>query len=327
MKKRDRIISFIVKPPIWVCIAIWVGFFMCVGGSAGLYLAGLGLNLWALPFYIVALVMFVLSIYAVLAVFGVPKRASKSTFVKKFFSGYNVRAFVYAAGSVLFNICYITFGIIIAALEKSAWLGVLVGYHVFLIVPRATVFYIKKRGDGKREIQNVRAYAYCGFALTLLALAVVPVIRMVMDDQNTYNYFASGIVYVTTIAVYSFAKLGIALYNLRKVRKYDDMSLKAIKNVSFADALISIFALQAMMLKELGSGTADPAVLNPVVGGLVSFGIFAMGAFMMARGFKLIKRVGADEAEKDDVAGETDESVNEDSGEISVNGGVNGELG
>ncbi len=308
MKKRDKIIDFIVKPPMWVCIVLWAVGAVTLGGSITLYFLGLGLKLWALPVHLCALVFFILSVYAVLTVIGIPKRAKSSVRVQKFFKHYDVRAFVYAAGSILFNICYVVFGIIIANLEQSIWLGVLVGYHVFLIIPRATVFYMTKRGSGSKEEQNVRAYAYCGFALMLLALALIPVIRMVLDDKNTYNYFVSGIVYVTAIATYTFAKLGIAIHNLRKVRKSDNMSLKAIKNVSFADALISIFALQAMMIKVLPSDGSSIAIMNPVLGGLVSLGIFALGLYMLVSGRKKLKALPP---EIDGQADEQNEAVAE----------------
>ena len=299
MKKRDKILEFLLKPPIWVCISVWVLGAGTLGGSIVLYFLGLGLKLWALPVHLVALVFFILSVYAVLTVIGLPHRAKNSVHVQKFFASYNVRAFVYAAGSVIFNICYVVFGIIIANLEQSPWLGVLVGYHVFLIVPRATVFLIKRR-DGDRAVQNVRAYAYCGLALMLLALALIPVIRMVLDDKNTYNFFISGIIYVTAIATYTFAKLGIAIHNLRKVRKSDDMPLKAIKNVSFADALISIFALQAMMIKTFPSDGSSMAIMNPVLGGIVSLGIFALGLYMLISGRKKLKALPAGDDEQSD---------------------------
>lgn len=299
MKERDSIINFIVKPPMWVCIVVWVLGTVTLSGSIVLYYLGLGLKLWALPVHLSGLVFFLLSVYAVLTVIGIPKRAKNNVRVQEFFKSYNTRAFVYAACSVIFNLCYVVFGIIIANLEKSVWLGVLVGYHIFLIIPRTTVFYLTKRVDGKKEEQQVRAYAYCGFALMLLALAVIPVIRMVMDDKNTYNYFVSGIIYVTAIAAYTFIKLGISLYNLKKVRKTGDMSLIAIKNVSFADALISIFALQAMMLKELG-GTASPAAMNPAVGGLVTLGIFVLGLYMLVSGRKKLKVLLPESAEQTD---------------------------
>ncbi|MDE7164677.1 MAG: hypothetical protein K2O04_04555 [Clostridiales bacterium] len=311
MKRRDRILEFLLKPPIWVCIIVWTVGAVTLGGSIVLYYLGLGLKLWALSVHLSALVFFILSVYAVLTVIGLPKRAKNSARVQRFFDNYSVRAFAYAACSIVFNSCYVVFGIIIANLEQSVWLGVLVGYHVFLIIPRITVFYMKKRGDDK-EIQNVRAYAYCGFALMLLAFAVVPVIRMVLDDQNSYNYFVSSIIYVMAISTYSFVKLGIALYNLKKVRKSDDMSLKAIKNVSFADALISIFALQAMMLKEL-NGTTNSSVMNPVTGGLVALFIFAMGLYMLIVGRKKLKSLPLEIVEQADGQEEqNDNSVREE---------------
>lgn len=299
MKKRDGIIDFIVKPPMWVCIVMWVLSAVTLTGSIVLYYLGLGLKLWALPVHLSALVFFLISVYAVLTVIGIPKRAKNNVRVQEFFKSYTVRASVFAACSVIFNLCYVVFGIILAYLEKSLWLGVLVGYHIFLIFPRTTVFYLTKHGDGNKEEQELRAYAYCGFALMLLAMAVIPLIRTVLDDKNTYNYFVSGIIYVTAIAAYTFVKLGVSLYHLKKVRKTGDMSLIAIKNVSFADALISIFALQAMMLKVLG-GTADTAVMNPVLGGLVAFGIFVMGLHMLVSGRKKLKSLQPESAQPTD---------------------------
>ncbi|MDE6201008.1 MAG: hypothetical protein K2M47_03925 [Clostridiales bacterium] len=311
MKKHDKILDFLLKPPMWVCIVVWVIGTLTLGGSITLYFVGLGLKLWALHVHLTALVFLILSIYAVLTVIGIPKRAKNNVRVQKFFKHYDVRAFVYAAGSIIFNTCYVVFGILIANIGQSAWLGVLVGYHIFLIIPRATVFFIKRR-DGDKDVQNVRAYSYCGLALMLLALAVIPVIRMVLDDRNTYNYFASGIIYVTAIAAYTFTKLGIAIYNLRKVRKSDNMPLKAIKNVSFADALISIFALQAMMIKVLPSDSGDLSHMNSVLGGLVAFGIFAIGLYMLVSGRKKLKALPVETAEQADV-----ESADEQSEEVS----------
>lgn len=303
VKLRDKIVEFLLKPPMWVCIAVWAVGASALGGSIVLYYLGLGLELWALSVHLVALVFFVLSVYAVLTVIGVPKRAKDSPKVQKFFESYNVRAFVYATCSVVFNVCYVVFGIIIAVLERSAWLGALVGYHIFLIVPRFTVLYLSKLRGGdseeSRARQNVRAYAYCGLALILLALALTPVIRMVALDQNTYNYHTSGIVYVTAIAAYSFAKLGIAIYNKGKVRKSEDLPLIAIKNVSFSDALISIFALQAMMLKILPSAT-DISYMNPIVGGIIAIAILAIGLHMLITGRKKLKAIPTENEEQSD---------------------------
>lgn len=315
MKKCDKLVKFLLKPPLWVCILFWTVGAIALGGSITLYFLKLGLEPWALPVHIVALVFAILSIYAVLTIIGVPMRAKDKPRVQQFFSSYSTRAYVYAAGSIAFNLGYVIFGIIIANLERSAWLGVLVGYHVFLILPRVEVLVTAKlRGKDKEtseERRGVRAYANCGLMLIMLAVAILPVIRMTIDDRNSYNYFVSAVVYVIGIATYTFVKLGIAVYNFKKSHKQNDLALIAVKNASFADALISLFTLQAMMLKELHPENemgALAAKMNPAVGVIISICIFALGLNMLIKGHKKLKALDELEAAEQNASGMTDDA-------------------
>lgn len=296
MKKPERLIKFLLKPPLWICIAVWAVGVVSLAGSITLYYMGLGLELWAVSVHAVALIFLILSVYAVLALIGIPERTKDKPKVRKFFSSYSTRAFIYAVGAVLFNCCYIVFGIVMANLEHSAWLGVLVGYHVFLLLPRAEVLITAKfRGRDKgpdAEVRQIRAYANCGLLLVMLAVAILPVIKMTIDDANSYRYFTGAVVYVTAVAAYTFTKLVIASYNMKKARRQSDYALIAVKNTSFADALISLFTLQAMMLKELkiDAGTAALASkLNPIVGAVIAAVIFSIGLGMIIRGKKRLK--------------------------------------
>lgn len=178
----------------------------------------------------------------------------------------------------------------IAVLEHSPWLGALVGYHVFLAGARAVIFiFVKNYGKEDGELYRLRAYTYCGVALAMLALAFLPVIRLVIDDRNSYRYFVSTVTYVSAIALYTFIKLGVSVHNFRKAHKTDDMSLIAIKNISLADALITLFALQATMLKELGN-TVLGFTLNPSTGGLIALVIFGLGMYMFVMGMRRIRK-------------------------------------
>ena len=56
MSKRDKLVKFLLKPPLWVCAVCWALGIVALGGSITLYFLGLGLKLWALPVHIVALV-------------------------------------------------------------------------------------------------------------------------------------------------------------------------------------------------------------------------------------------------------------------------------
>lgn len=289
--RKEKFLQFILKPPLWLCIVIWTVASVALGGSITLYYLGLGGYEWALPVHLVALVFAVLSVYAVLTVVGVPEKVKDKPKVRQFFSSYDTRAFVYAALSVTINICYIVFGYIIAALTHSLWLGVLVGYHIFLMLARLVVFVTSKfrgRGRGEHAQRNrIRSYVYSGFALILLAFAMSPVFRLVSNDMNNYKYMFGTTAYVCAIALYTFVKFGISVRNLTKVRKRSDLSLKALKNVSFADALISLYMLQAMMIKELhNENAATMAVFNHVFGIVIGFTVFVIGVTMAVRGIK-----------------------------------------
>lgn len=290
INKESKLYKFLIRPPLWLLIVIWVLALLAAAACITLYFLRLGTRTWALAVYAAALVLFVLSVYGVLAVVGVPERASGSLKIRKFFTDYGFRATVYAACSVIFNTLYVVFGILIAVLERSPWLGALVGYHVFLAGARAVIFiFVKNYGKENGDLYRLRAYMYCGVALVMLSLAFLPVIRLVIDDRNSYRYFVSTVTYVSAIALYTFIKLGVSIYNFRKAHKTDDMSLIAIKNISFADALITLFALQATMLKEMGSNILG-FTLNPGLGGMIAFIIFILGAYMFVAGMRRIRK-------------------------------------
>ncbi|MCH5164952.1 MAG: hypothetical protein J1G01_00940 [Clostridiales bacterium] len=294
MSKRNKILKFLIKPPMWMCITVWAAGVASLVGSITLYYLGMGLKMWALPVYLVAVVFGVLSVYAVLTVVGVPERVKDKPKVREFFRSYNTRAFVYATCSVIFNLLYVAFGILIAVLEHSEWLGALVGYHIFLVLPRVEVLVTARlhgrKDDRNAEERQLRAYSNCGIVLVMLALAIIPVIRLTINDDNSYNYFIGAVAYVTGIAAYTFIKMGIAVYNMKKVRKQDDMSLIAVKNISFSDALISLFALQAMMFKELNAKkNMFVKVMNPLLGGVIVAAILAIGLYMLIGGYKRLK--------------------------------------
>lgn len=290
INKDSKLYKFLIRPPLWLLIVIWVLTLFALAACITLYFLRLGTQPWALGVYAAALVLFVLSVYGVLAVVGVPERASGSIKIRKFFTDYGFRATVYAACSVIFNTLYVVFGVLIAVLEHSPWLGALVGYHVFLAGARAVIFiFVKNYGKENGELYRLRAYSYCGVALAMLALAFLPVIRLVIDDRNSYKYFVSTVTYVSAIALYTFIKLGVSIHNFRKAHKTDDMSLIAIKNISLADALITLFALQATMLKEMGDYVLG-FKLNPGVGGLIAFIIFSFGIYMFVTGMRRIRK-------------------------------------
>ena len=188
----------------------------------------------------------------------------------------------------MLNVMYAAFGTVIAAVTHSVWLGALVWYHIVLACCRPlVVFYVRRRGDDERT--KLKAYTLSGVALIVMAIAVVPVILLVVWQRNSYVFFGGTLVYVCALALYTVIKVTVSVVGRKKARRSEDFALKAIKNIAFADALISVFALQATMLVAL-EDAALAATINPSVGGVIAFFIALTGITMIIGGVKKMRR-------------------------------------
>ena len=73
----------------------------------------------------------------------------------------------------------------------------------------------------------------------------------------------------------------MAIINLVKVRKQEDYTIKALRSVSLADAIVSILALQTTLLTSYGTG--DFGFANALTGAVACILVFALGVFMIKK--------------------------------------------
>ncbi len=282
--------TFFLKPPIWFDIIVWAVTAASTGLAVSVACLEYRAEMWAFILYAFALIAFVASLYVFLTFGDIPKRMARNRNVRRFISDFGFRSYVVSICSSVLNALYAVFGTVIATITHSVWLGTLVWYHIVLACCRARVFfYVKRHGkDSDGDRVNIKAYTVSGAALIAMAIAVIPVILLVVFKRNSYTFFGGTLVYVCTLALYTVIKLCTAIAGRKKARASGNYSLRAIRNISFADALISVFALQAAMLVAMNDETLA-STLNPVVGGSVSFFIAAMGITMMVKGIRALK--------------------------------------
>ncbi len=287
--------TFFLKPPIWFDIIVWAVTAVSTGLAVSVACLEYRAEMWAFALYAFALIAVVASLYVLLTFGDFPSRMARNRNVKRFIADFGFRSYVVSICSSVLNALYAVFGTVIATVTHSVWLGTLVWYHIVLACCRARVFfYVKRHGknsDGDRV--NIKAYTLSGAALIAMAIAIIPVILLVVFKRNSYKFYGGTLVYVCTLALYTVIKLCVAIAGRKKARASGNYSLRAIRNISFADALISVFALQAAMLVAMND-EALASTLNPVVGGSVSFFIAAMGITMMIKGVRALKYDGCD---------------------------------
>lgn len=215
----------------------------------------------------------------------------KHKFTNELLDSYGYRSIIFAICSFIINVAYAGFQGVMAVLSRSVWLGSLAVYYLVISLIRGGIVATsRKRGRANGEFteaKQIRAYRNCGIYLVLLNFALIGAVVQMVAYGGGFKY-AGNMIYV--MAVYAFYKLGMGIYNIFRAKKCNDYTIQSIKNISFADALVSILGLQTAMLYAF-SENYQPRVPNALTGGAVLVLIIAMGIFMIIKGQKELKKI------------------------------------
>ena len=164
------------------------------------------------------------------------------------------------------NTAYSIHHIIFGIATRSLWLFNIGVYYVILSVMRIVVLKSKSPGYSIR---------FTGTMLMLLSLplAGTVILSFVKDRGKEFH-----LIVMLATAVYSFTKITLATVKFIKSRKSASVKLKALRNISFADAFVSIFSLQRSMLVSFeGMSETGIRIMNASTGSAVYIIVFLLG--------------------------------------------------
>ena len=172
-------------------------------------------------------------------------------------------ALVSLATNTAFAAYYLVFGIV----TRSWWLLTLGSYYLILTLVRFVVLRIKKK---ERFISS-----FTGWMLMILSIPLVgTVILSVVRDRGQQLHM----IVMIAMAAYAFAKITLATIKLIKARRSTSATLITLRNISFADAFVSIFALQRSMLVSFeGMSETEIIIMNATLGSAVCIIVFLLG--------------------------------------------------
>ena len=184
-----------------------------------------------------------------------------------------------ALASLLFNMVYSAYHIIFGITTHSWWFFTIGIYYAILSIVRFVVL----RHKGKKHF----VIRFTGIMLMVLSLSLVgTVILAFVKDRGTEFH----LIVMLAIAVYAFTKITLATIKWIKARKSKSAKLITLRNISFADAFVSIFSLQRSMLVSFeGMSEIEIRIMNVATGSAVCIIVFLLGLNLVQQK-RLIKR-------------------------------------
>lgn len=275
------------KPPTWLTA---LAFVVCIISAAGA-LCALFIKvenpLWdILSYCLYALAAISLSYAAYICVRFAPKLKKRTVeklesykFTHSLLRDYGFRTVIFAIGSFGLSVLFGFYNGALGIIGRSIWFGALAAYYILLALLRGGILLYhgkRKQGIGEKENKQkqIKIYKNGGWLLLVLNIALsVAMAQMIFNDEG-FEY-AGWTIYA--FAAYAFYKITMAIYNLFKAKKQDDLTVQAIRNINLMDGAVSILALQTALLHTFTDGGVDISLYNT----LTSVAVTAIGIFLV----------------------------------------------
>ena len=176
--------------------------------------------------------------------------------------------------SLLANFVYAIGNCIIGFLTHSWWFITVGAYYVVLTVTRYSVLQVKRKAKGNYDIE-LFARRITGILLVILSFCIVGVnvLSAVKDRGSDFHE-----IIMITIATYTFSKITIAIIGMVKAKTSASPVEKTLRNISLADACVSIYTMQRSMLVSFpGMKATGILLLNIFTGTAVWIVVLLLG--------------------------------------------------
>ena len=176
--------------------------------------------------------------------------------------------------SLAFNTAY-AFGNCIIGFYAHSWWFITVGaYYTVLTITRFSVLQVRRKASGNIDTE-LFARRITGILLVVLSFCIVGVnIMSAVKDRG----IAFDVIVMITIATYTFTKITISIIGMVKAKRSASPVLKILRNISLADACVSIYTMQRSMLVTFpGMEAAEILLLNIFTGTAVWIVVLLLG--------------------------------------------------
>ena len=243
---------------------------------------------------ILAIMSYLLSFYVLLVIcFRMPKIIkffknfkNENKLMQRWFSDTHLRINVTLYGSLIWNVLFAGFQLILGFYHKSFWFYSMSAYYVMLGVMR---FFLLKhtrkfKANEEQEIE-IRKYVVSGWLLLFMNLALAVIVFFIVYWNRTFEH---NMIETIALAAYTFLTFTFAIINLIKYKKYNSPVYSAAKSISLIAGCVSMLTLETTMLTTFGTNESPlfrPLMLSLTGVAVIGFAI-TMAIIMIIKGHK-----------------------------------------
>ena len=176
--------------------------------------------------------------------------------------------------SLALNFIYALGNCVVGFLTYSWWFITVGAYYVILTVTRYSILQIRRKANGDYDTE-LFARRTTGILFIALSFCIVGVnILSAVKERGT----AFHEIIMIAVATYTFSKITIAIMGMVKAKQSVSPVLKTLRNISLADACVSIYTMQRSMLVSFpGMAAKDIQLLNILTGTAVWIIVLLLG--------------------------------------------------
>lgn len=283
MRMKEKWSAFLQKlknPPKWAIALTYILTLVSAVGALLTLLVDVESVAWDILsycLYAVAALSLSYAVYTIVLFAPSMKRATverleRNKFIRALMKNYGFRTVIFAVGSFSLSILFGLYNGALGLIGKSIWFGALAAYYILLAFLRGGILLyhgVKKRSLNEREnkLKQIKMYKNGGLLLLILNIALSSAMAQMIFNDEGFNY-AGWTIYA--FAAYAFYKITMALYNLFKSRKQDDLTVRSIRNINLMDGAVSILALQTALLHTFGTDGVDISLYNTLTASAVT---------------------------------------------------------
>lgn len=179
-----------------------------------------------------------------------------------------------ALASLSANLAFSVYHACLGFQTRSLWFLSLSIYYSILSVLRFALVQMARKNGGEAAHERF-AMRFTGVMFLALAASLSGTTVLSAQRETGVKFHEIAII---TIALYSFTKVTLGIINLVRVRHGSSPVIKALRNVSLADAFVSIFSLQRSMLVSFpGMSGENISLFNALTGSAVCIIVFLLG--------------------------------------------------